>query len=120
MHSVRTSDVQRRVRFQQRLAHNDENCDQRKTVRRPERDARSTKVLIENEAIAEVSGSAGRPGGMNVVDLSDRTVSPGFIDAPIHLCVEGPNLARQTFQCAPAKALAGLHHAQPFALWPLA
>ena len=73
-----------------------------------------TEILIEGDTIVEVSGSVGRPGGANVLDLSDRTVSPGFIDTHVHLCVEGLNLARQTLQCSPAKALAGLYYAQQY------
>jgi imidazolonepropionase-like amidohydrolase len=73
-----------------------------------------TEILIEGDTIIEVSGSVGRPGGANVLDLSDRTISPGFIDTHVHLCVDGLNLARQTLQCSPAKALAGLHHAQQY------
>jgi imidazolonepropionase-like amidohydrolase len=73
-----------------------------------------TEILIEGDSIVEVALSVGRPGGVNVLDLSDRTVSPGFIDTHVHLCVDGLNLARQTLQCSPAKALAGLHHAQQY------
>ncbi|WP_198136969.1 metal-dependent hydrolase family protein [Nitrobacter hamburgensis] len=73
-----------------------------------------TEILLEDDKIIEVSGSVGRPGGAKVVDLNDRTVSPGFIDTHVHLCVDGLNLARQTLQCSPAKALAGLHHAQQY------
>jgi imidazolonepropionase-like amidohydrolase len=73
-----------------------------------------TEFLIEDGTIAEVSSSVGRPDGAKVLDLSDRTVSPGFIDTHVHLCVDGLNLARQTLQCSPAKALAGLHYAQQY------
>ena len=73
-----------------------------------------TEILIEDDTIVEVSISVGRPGGANVLDLSDRTVCPGFIDTHVHLCVDGLNLARQTLQCSPAKALAGLHFAQQY------
>ena len=73
-----------------------------------------TEILIEGDTIVEVSGSVGRPGGANVLDLSDRTVSPGFIDTHVHLCVDGLNLARQTLQCSPAKALAGIYYAQQY------
>jgi imidazolonepropionase-like amidohydrolase len=72
------------------------------------------EILIEDDAIAEVSNSVGRPDGAKIVDLSDRTVSPGFIDTHVHLCIDGLNLARQTLQCSPAKALAGLYFAQQY------
>jgi imidazolonepropionase-like amidohydrolase len=73
-----------------------------------------SEILIEDDTISEVSNSVGRPGGAKVLDLSDRTVSPGFIDSHVHLCVDGLNLARQTLQCSPAKALAGLYYAQQY------
>lgn len=73
-----------------------------------------TEILIEGDAIVELSGSVGRPADAKIYDLSDRTVSPGFIDTHVHLCVDGLNLARQTLQCSSAKALAGLHHAQQY------
>jgi imidazolonepropionase-like amidohydrolase len=72
------------------------------------------EILIEDDAISAVSGSVGRPDGANVIDLSDRTVSPGFIDTHVHLCIDGLNLARQTLQCSPAMALAGLYYAQQY------
>jgi len=78
------------------------------TVRGP------AEILIEDDSIAEVSNSVGRPSGAKVVDLSDRTVSPGFIDTHVHLCIDGLNLARQTLQCSPAKALAGLYYAKQY------
>src|SRR5947209_6015348 len=73
-----------------------------------------TEILIDNGVIEELSPSVGRPAGAEVIDLSDRTVSPGFIDTHVHLCVDGLNLARQTLQCSSAKALTGLHYAQQY------
>jgi len=73
-----------------------------------------TEILIEDGTITEVARSVGRPGGAQLLDLSDRSVSPGFIDTHVHLCVDGLNLARQTLQCSSAKALAGLHYAQQY------
>lgn len=72
------------------------------------------EILIDEGVIAELSSSVGRPSGAVVIDLSHSTVSPGFIDTHVHLCVDGLNLARQTLQCSSAKALAGLHHAQQY------
>jgi imidazolonepropionase-like amidohydrolase len=42
-----------------------------------------------------------------VIDLSDRTVSPGFIDTYVHLTMDAANLALQTLQSSAAKALKG-------------
>ena len=72
------------------------------------------EILIEGDTITELSASVGRPTGAKICDLSDRTVSPGFIDTHVHLCVNGLNLMLQTLQCSSAKALAGLHHAQQY------
>lgn len=74
----------------------------------------ATEILIEGDTIIEVSSSVGRPAGATIYDLSDRTVCPGFIDTHVHLCVDGLNLAQQTLQSSPAKALVGLHHAQQY------
>jgi len=61
-----------------------------------------TEILIEDGTITEVARSVGRPGGAQLLGLSDRTVSPGFIDTHVHLCVDGLNLARQILQCSSA------------------
>ena len=43
------------------------------------------EVLIEGERIVEVGSSVKRPAGAEVIDLGDRTLLPGLIDAHIHL-----------------------------------
>ncbi|WP_414474434.1 amidohydrolase family protein [Microvirga sp. M2] len=73
-----------------------------------------TEILIEDGAIAEVSSSVGRPDGAPVIELANRTVTPGFIDTHVHLCLDGLNLKQQTLQCSAVKALDGLHHAQQY------
>ncbi len=73
-----------------------------------------TEILIEGDTIAGMGETVGRPAGATVIDLGDRTVSPGFIDTHVHLCVDGLDLARQTLQGSTAKALAGLHHARQY------
>jgi imidazolonepropionase-like amidohydrolase len=55
----------------------------------------------------KVARSVRRPAGAQVIDLSERTVSPGFIHAHVHLTMDAANLALQTLQSAAAKALHG-------------
>jgi imidazolonepropionase-like amidohydrolase len=53
------------------------------------------EILVEGDRIAKVERSVGRPPGARVIDLSERTVSPGFIDTHVHLTMDAPNLALQ-------------------------
>jgi len=73
-----------------------------------------TEILVEDGAIIEVSRAVGRPQSAAVIDLTDRTVAPGFIDAHVHLCVDGLHLAQQILECSATKALTGLHLAQQY------
>src|SRR5436305_2814616 len=43
------------------------------------------EVLVEGERIAEVGKTVKHPAGAEVIDLGDRTLLPGLIDAHIHL-----------------------------------
>ncbi len=43
------------------------------------------EVLIEGERIVEVGPSVKHPAGAEVIDLGDRTLMPGLIDAHVHL-----------------------------------
>jgi len=43
------------------------------------------EVLVQGERIVEVGTAVKHPGGAQVVDLGDRTLLPGLIDAHIHL-----------------------------------
>ena len=43
------------------------------------------EVLVQGERIAEVGPAVRRPAGAEVIDLGDRTLMPGLIDAHIHL-----------------------------------
>jgi imidazolonepropionase-like amidohydrolase len=43
------------------------------------------EVLVEGDRIAEVGSAVKRPAGAEVIDLGDRTLLPGLIDAHVHL-----------------------------------
>jgi imidazolonepropionase-like amidohydrolase len=43
------------------------------------------EVLVRGERIVEVGTSVKRPAGAEVIDLGDRTLLPGLIDAHVHL-----------------------------------
>ena len=43
------------------------------------------EVLIQGDRIVEVGSAVKRPAGAEVIDLGDRTLMPGLIDAHIHL-----------------------------------
>jgi imidazolonepropionase-like amidohydrolase len=43
------------------------------------------EILVQGERILEVGSNVRRPAGAEVIDLGDRTLLPGLIDAHIHL-----------------------------------
>lgn len=43
------------------------------------------EVLVQGERIVEVGSSVKHPAGAEVIDLGDRTLMPGLIDAHVHL-----------------------------------
>jgi imidazolonepropionase-like amidohydrolase len=46
------------------------------------------EILIEGNRITKIERSVGRPPGARVIDLSERTVTPGFIDTHVHLTMD--------------------------------
>jgi imidazolonepropionase-like amidohydrolase len=66
------------------------------------------EILVEGNRITRVGQSIQRPADAKLIDLSSRTVSPGFIDTHVHLTMDAANLARQTLESAASKALKGL------------
>ena len=66
------------------------------------------EILVQGNRITSVARSVERPPSAQVIDLSDRTVSPGFIDTHVHLTMDAANLARQTLESSASKALKGL------------
>ena len=72
------------------------------------------EILIEGNRISRIDRSVGRPPGARIIDLSDRTVSPGFIDTHVHLTMDAANLPAQTLESSAAKALKGLSIARRY------
>ena len=72
------------------------------------------EILVEGNRIASVARSVNRPPGARIIDLSDRTVTPGFIDTHVHLTMDAANLVRQTLESSASKALKGLSLAREY------
>ena len=72
------------------------------------------EILIEGNRITKIERSVDDHPGARVIDLSERTVTPGFIDTHVHLTMDAPNLAQQTLQSSAAKALKGLSLAREY------
>jgi imidazolonepropionase-like amidohydrolase len=56
------------------------------------------EVLIEGDRIAEAGTSVKHPAGAEVIDLGDRTLMPGLIDAHVHLFLHPGAEDLQTIQ----------------------
>src|SRR5947207_13071631 len=56
------------------------------------------EVLVEGERIAEVGKTVKHPAGAVLIDLGDRTLLPGLIDAHIHLFLHPGAEGLQTVQ----------------------
>jgi transposase len=54
------------------------------------------EILVEGNRIEKVARSLGRPTGARLIDLSERTVSPGFIGTHVQLTMDTAHLALQT------------------------
>lgn len=76
-----------------------------------------TEILVVDGLIKEVGANVSRADAPEIIDLSDRTVSPGFIDAHVHLTMDASGLARQTLSSTATKALTGLSLAQEYLLY---
>jgi imidazolonepropionase-like amidohydrolase len=73
-----------------------------------------TEILVRDGLIAEIGSSVDRPVAAKHIDLSERTVSPGFIDTHVHLTMDAATLARQTLDSTATKALKGLSLAREY------
>jgi imidazolonepropionase-like amidohydrolase len=72
------------------------------------------EILVEGNRIASIGRSVNRSLGVQVIDLSDRTVTPGFIDTHVHLTMDAANLVQQTLESSASKALKGLSLAREY------
>jgi imidazolonepropionase-like amidohydrolase len=72
------------------------------------------EILVENNRITSIARSVKQARGAQVIDLSDRTVSPGFIDTHVHLTMDAANLSQQTLESSAGKALKGLSLAREY------
>jgi imidazolonepropionase-like amidohydrolase len=72
------------------------------------------EILVEGNRITSIGRSVNRPPGAQVIDLSNRTVSPGFIDTHVHLTMDASNLVQQTLESSASKALKGLSLAREY------
>jgi imidazolonepropionase-like amidohydrolase len=73
-----------------------------------------TEILVRDGVISEIGHSLARPDDAKVIDLSERTVAPGFIDTHVHLTMDASNLPQQTLQSSAAKALKALSLAREY------
>lgn len=74
----------------------------------------STQILVREGQIVEMGDSVERSSDVDVIDLTERTVSPGFIDTHVHLTMDASNLAQQTLESSATKALKALSLAREY------
>ncbi|MGM0700527.1 MAG: amidohydrolase family protein [Actinomycetota bacterium] len=72
------------------------------------------EILVEDGLITDLGPTVDHPADAEVVDVSDRTVSPGFIDTHVHLTMDASHLPMQTLGSTATKALTGLSIAQSY------
>src|SRR3982750_3334294 len=72
------------------------------------------EILVHDGRIAAIDRSVEHPDGAEVIDLSERTVCPGFIDTHVHLTMDAAELGGQTLASSSTKALKGLSLAQEY------
>jgi len=73
-----------------------------------------TEIAVKDGMIVEMGPTVTRSEAAQVIDLSDHTVSPGFIDTHVHLTMDAAGLAAQTLSSTATKVLTGLGLAQQY------
>ena len=56
------------------------------------------EILVQGERIAQTGSSVPHPAGAEYIDLGDRTLLPGLIDAHVHLFLHPGDEAMQTVE----------------------
>jgi imidazolonepropionase-like amidohydrolase len=75
----------------------------------------NTTVLVCGRTFDGASEELTGPTEISIEgDLSDRTVSPGFIDTHVHLTMDAAHLMQQTLESSSSKALKGLSLAREY------
>ncbi len=72
------------------------------------------EILVRDGRIVQIGRPVSRPDDVEVIDLSEHTVSPGFIDTHVHLTMDAANLAQQTLASTATKVLKGLSLAREY------
>src|SRR5687768_4005632 len=68
-------------------------------------------VMVDNGKIVAIGPAVAAPMGIQIIDLGDATLLPGFIDAHTHLSWEGSNNWRQDRIDATEKPIPEFAHA---------
>jgi len=66
------------------------------------------EILVDGERIAAVEESVRCPPGTKIIDLSDRTVTPGFIDCHVHLTLRTGNYGSFWSQSSASRTILGV------------
>lgn len=72
------------------------------------------EILVRDGMICEVAPTVTRAPGARILDLGDRTATPGFIDCHVHLTLNAATLYTQSMDSSATKALTALRLANDY------